>query len=89
MAKAVLSGNGSPPHTASGNQLDNMAKKNQAWKRRRQALRDERLKAKHRSRKKLSRRSKQSTSGPTVMERLMAGETLSAEEIWTQTPLFR
>jgi len=59
-----------------------MAKKSQAWKRRRQALRDERLKAKHRSRKKLSRRSNQSTSGPTVMERLMAGETLSSEEIW-------
>ena len=61
--------------------LDNMAKKNQAWKRRRQALRDKRLRVKHRSRK-LSRRNNQSTSGPTLMERLMAGETFSAEEIF-------
>lgn len=83
MAKAVLSGNGSPPHTVSGNQLDNMAKKNQAWKRRRQALRDKRLKAKHRSRK-FFQRNNQSTSGPTLMERLMAGQTLSAEEIFRE-----
>ena len=61
--------------------LDNMAKKNQAWKRRRQALRDKRLRVKHRSRK-LSRRNNQPTSGPTLMERLMAGETFSAEELF-------